>query len=122
MCLFSGGFLFERCANGIRTGGCVAGTDVDLFCGAGACAVVVYAIGNVAGNPVVFFTGFAGSFGRIVIHCGSSFQSKNQEDVTSFRIILFARKNRFMQSDHGFSNLHSAEAEYITRATREYHF
>ena len=114
--------MLEGCANGIRAGGCVAGADVDFFGGTGAGAVMVNAIGYVAGNPVVFFAGFAGSFGRIVIHRGSSFQSKNQEDVSSFRIVLFARKNRFMQSDQGFSNSHSAEAEYITRATREYHF
>ena len=114
-------FLLEGCANGIRAGGGVAGADVDLFGGAGACAVMVYAIGYVAGNTVVFFAGFTGSFRGIVIHRGSSFQSKNQEDVSSFRTILFTRKNRFMQSNQGFSNSHSAKAEYITRATREYH-
>ena len=64
----SGRFLFEGCADGIRTGGCVAGTDIDFFGSAGACAVVIYAIGHITGNAVVFFTGFTGSFGRIVVH------------------------------------------------------
>ena len=72
----SGGFLLEGCADGIRTGGCVAGADVDLFCCAGAGAVMVCAVGYVAGNAVVFFAGFAGLFRRIVVHDLVSFQSK----------------------------------------------
>ena len=72
----SGGFLLEGCADGIRTGGCVAGADVDLFCRAGAGAVMVCAVGYVAGNAVVFFAGFAGLFRRIVVHDLVSFQSK----------------------------------------------
>ena len=72
----SGGFLLEGCADGVRAGGCIAGADVDLFCRAGAGAVMVCAVGYVAGNAVVFFTGFAGLFRRIVIHDLVSFQSK----------------------------------------------
>ena len=85
----SGGFLLEGCADGIRTGGCVAGADVDLFCRAGAGAVMVCAVGYVAGNAVVFFAGFAGLFRRIVVHDLVSFQSKNLERriVLSYSIV-----------------------------------
>ncbi len=89
--------MLEGGADGIRAGGCVAGTDVNFFGGTGAGTVMVYAVGNVTGNTVVFFAGFTGSFGRIVIHLGLSFQSKNLKDVLSFRILLFARKNYFIR-------------------------
>ena len=104
-------FLLEGCANGIRTGGGVARADVDLFGGAGACAVMVYAVGYVAGNTVVFFAGFTGSFRGIVIHHGSSFQSKNQEDVSSFRMLLFARKDRFMRKIINFNYFNALQTE-----------
>ena len=61
-------FLLEGCADGVCAGGCIAGTDVDLFRCAGAGAVMICAVGYVAGNAVVFFTGFAGFFRRIVVH------------------------------------------------------
>ncbi len=73
------GFLLEGCANGICAGGCVAGADIDLFGCAGACAVVIDAVGYVARNTVVFFAGFTGSFGGIVVHRSLSFQSKKSE-------------------------------------------
>ena len=107
-------FLLKGCANGICAGGCVAGTDVDLFGGTGAGAVVIYAIGYVTGNTVVFFAGLAGFFRRIVVHDGSSFQSKNLERRLFFRNVLFARLRRFMQSDQGFSYHIPLNAEYIT--------
>lgn len=72
-------FLFEGCADGVRAGGCVTGTDVDLFSGTGAGSVVIYAVGYVAGNAVIFFAGLTGLFRRIVVHEDSSFQSKNLE-------------------------------------------
>jgi hypothetical protein len=71
----SSGLLLEGCADRIRAGGCVAGTDVDLFRGTGVGAVVINAIGDVAGNAVVFLAGFAGFFGRILVHDLLSFQS-----------------------------------------------
>ena len=105
--------MLEGCANGIRAGGGVAGADVDLFGCAGACAVVINAVGYVAGNTVVFFAGLAGFFRRIVVHDGSSFQSKNLERRLFFRNVLFARLRRFMQSDQGFSYHIPLNAEYI---------
>ena len=71
--------MLEGCANGIRAGGGVAGADVDLFGCAGACAVVINAVGYVAGNTVIFFAGFTGSFRGIVVHRSLSFQSKKSE-------------------------------------------
>ena len=82
--------MLEGGANGICARSCIARTDIDFFGSTCAGAVVIYAVGNVAGNTVVFFAGFAGFFRRIVIHCGSSFQSKNLKDISSFRILLFA--------------------------------
>lgn len=61
-------FLLEGCADGICAGGRIAGTDVDLFGGAGAGAVVVYAVGHVAGNAGVLVAGLTGLFRRIVVH------------------------------------------------------
>ena len=49
--------LLEGRADGVCAGGRIAGTDVDLFSGAGAGAVVIYAVGNVANNAVVAFAG-----------------------------------------------------------------
>ena len=59
--------LLEGCTNGVCAGVCIAGTYVDLFCGAGACAVVVNAVGNVAGNAAVCVAGLTGFF--MGIHC-----------------------------------------------------
>ena len=78
----SGVFLLEGCADGVCAGGCIAGADVDFFSGAGACAVVISAVGHVAGNAVVFFAGFTGFFRRIVVHDLFSFQSENLERLT----------------------------------------
>ena len=80
--------MLKGCANGIRAGGCVAGTDIDLFGSAGARAVMVNAVGYVTGNTVVFFAGFAGSFGRIVVHGSLSFQSKNLKDGFVFPYVI----------------------------------
>jgi hypothetical protein len=71
--------LLEGCTNGICAGGCVAGADIDLFGCAGACAVVIDAVGYVAGNTMVFFAGLTGSFGGIVVHRSLSFQSQKSE-------------------------------------------
>ena len=71
--------LLEGCADRICAGGCVAGADVDLFSRTGAGAVVIRAVGYVAGNTVIFFAGFTGSFGGIVVHRSLSFQSKKSE-------------------------------------------
>jgi len=76
MLQYSGCFLLEGCTYRVRAGRCVAGTDVDLFRRAGVGAVVICAVGHVTGNTLVFFTGFAGFFRRIVIHDLLSFQSK----------------------------------------------
>ena len=72
-------FLLEGSADGICAGGSIAGADVDLFSRTGAGAVVIRAVGYIAGNAVIFFAGLAGFFRRIVVHDGSSFQSKNLE-------------------------------------------
>ena len=72
----SGRFLLEGCADRIRAGRRIAGTHVDLFCRAGAGAIVIYAVGHVAGNTLVFSAGFAGLFRRIVVHDRLSFPSK----------------------------------------------
>ena len=82
-------FLLEGCADGVCAGGRVAGSDVDLFSRTGAGAVVIRAVGYVAGNAVIFFAGVAGFFRRIVVHDGSSFQSKNLERhiVLSYPIV-----------------------------------
>ena len=65
---WSGGFLLEGCADSICAGGGIAGTDIDFFGCAGACAVMINTVGYITGNTVVFFTGFAGFFRRIVVH------------------------------------------------------
>ena len=114
-------FLLEGCADGVCAGGRVAGADVDLFSRTGAGAVVIRAVGYVAGNAVIFFAGLAGVFRRIVVHGGSSFQSKISNDVSFFRTVLFARSRGFMQSEQNFRTNIPLCAEYITRATREYH-
>ena len=68
-------FLLEGCANGICAGICVAGAYVDFFCGAGIGAVMVDAVGDVAGNTVVGVAGFAGLFLRIVhVHFENPFE------------------------------------------------
>ena len=64
--------LLEGCTNGVCAGVCIAGTYIDLFCGAGACAVVVNAVGNVAGNAAVGVTGLTGFF--VGIHCVHEFK------------------------------------------------
>lgn len=61
-------FLFESRANGICAGGRIAGTDVDLFGGTGAGAVMINAIGYVTGNTAVLMTGLTGLFRGIVVH------------------------------------------------------
>ena len=45
--------LFERCADRVCAGRCIAGAYVDLFCRAGGVAVVVNAVGNVANDAAV---------------------------------------------------------------------
>jgi hypothetical protein len=62
--------LLEGCADGVCAGGCVAGADVDLFSRTGAGAVVIRAVGYIAGNAVIFFAGLAVFFRRIVVHGG----------------------------------------------------
>ena len=61
-------FLLKGSADGICAGVCIAGTDVDLFCGAGVCAVVINAVGYVAGNAAVCVAGLAGLFIGIGVH------------------------------------------------------
>ena len=84
----SGGFLLEGCADGIRAGGCIAGADVDLFSGANACAVVVNAIGDVAGNAGILMTGLTGFFGRIVHNLKILSIKKFTKDGWLFRSLL----------------------------------
>ena len=48
-----GGFLFERCADCVCAGRCVAGTYVDRFGCASRFAVMVNAVGNVANDAVI---------------------------------------------------------------------
>ena len=49
---------------------------------------MVNAVGYVTGNTVIFFAGFAGSFGRIVVHGSLSFQSKNLKDGFVFSYVI----------------------------------
>ena len=114
----SGGFLLEGCADGIRTGGCVAGADVDLFCRAGAGAVMVCAVGYVAGNAVVFFAGFAGSFGRIVVHGSLSFQSKNLKDEFVFSYVIVCPIPLFYANGSSFSSHSAIGGIYHSRKAR----
>ena len=100
-------FLLEGCTDGVRAGGCVAGADVDFFCRAGAGAVVVRAVGDVAGNAVIFLAGLTGFFRRIVVHDRSSFPSKNLERrfVLSYSIVdpiapFYAIGSRFLHVSH----------------------
>ena len=44
--------LLEGRADRIRAGGCIAGTDRDLFCGAVAVTVMVNAVADIAGNTL----------------------------------------------------------------------
>ena len=99
-------FLLEGCADGVRAGGRVAGTDVDLFRGAGACAVVISAVGHVAGNAVVFFAGLAGFFRRIVVHGCSSFQSKNLERLIVLSYFIVCPNARFYAIGAKFQSQH----------------
>ena len=84
--------LLEGRADSVCAGGRIAGTDVDLFSGAGAGAVVIYAVGDVAGNTVVLV---AGLFRGIVVHSFQNpFNPKNYERYFLFRLLLclcFAR-------------------------------
>ena len=61
-------FLFEGGTDGICTGSCIAGTDVDLFCCTSAGTVMIDAVGYVTGNTAVLMAGLTGFFGRIVVH------------------------------------------------------
>lgn len=70
------GFLLEGCTNGFCAGGCVAGTYVDFFCGAGVCAVVIYAVGYVTAYAVITSAGFAGLFRRFHVHIRIPFYIK----------------------------------------------
>ena len=87
--------LLEGRADGVCAGGRIAGTDVDLFSGAGAGAVVIYAVGDVTGNTVVLVAGLAGLFRGIVVHSFQNpFNPKNYERYFLFRLLLclcFAR-------------------------------
>ena len=64
--------LLEGSADGVCAGVCIAGTNIDLFCGAGACAVVVNTVGNIAGNAAVGVAGLTGLF--VGIHCVHEFK------------------------------------------------
>ena len=85
--------LLEGCAHCVCAGCCVAGAYVDFFSRAGAGAIMVCAVGDIAGNTVVFFAGSAGFFRRIVVHDLLSFQSKNLERhiVLSYFIVCLNR-------------------------------
>ena len=83
-------FLFECCADGVCAGGCIAGADIDFFSSASAGAVVIYAVGNIAGNAGVLMTSFAGLFGRIVHNIQNPFNQKIfTKDVFFFRNVLW---------------------------------
>ena len=100
--------MLEGCADGVRAGGCVAGTDVDLFSRTGAGAIVVRTVGYVAGNAVVFFAGLAGFFRRIVVHGCSSFQSKNLERSVVLSYCIVCPIARFYAVGAKFISQHSA--------------
>ncbi len=55
-------FLPERCADGVRAACGIAGPDVYPVGFAGAVAVVINTVCNVARNAAVLFAGFAGGF------------------------------------------------------------
>ena len=95
--------MLEGCANGIRAGGCIAGADVDLFGSAGACAVMIDAVGYIAGNTVVFFAGFTGSFGGIVVHRSLSFQSKKSEKTVRLSCHIVCPILLFYANDEKFA-------------------
>ena len=88
---------------------------------------MVCAVGYVAGNAVVFFAGFAGSFGRIVVHGSLSFQSKNLKDGFVFSYVIVCPISLFYAIGAKIllgrcpNRKIPLSAEYITRAKREYH-
>lgn len=55
-------FLLEGCADGVCAACCIARSDIYLVCLAGAVAVVVNAVCNVARDAAVLFAGLAGGF------------------------------------------------------------
>lgn len=67
-------FLLEGSADGICAGGSIAGTDVDLFSGAGVGAIMIYAVGYITANAFVTSAGLAGLF--IGLHNKNSFRFK----------------------------------------------
>ena len=120
--------MLKGCANGICAGGCVAGTDIDLFGSAGARAVMVNAVGYVTGNTVVFFAGFAGSFGRIVVHGSLSFQSKKLERRIRLSVsyclpdfIVLCKRIKFFFIFRHWRNISLAQSANIIWAKPKYH-
>ena len=91
--------MLEGCADGVCAGGCVAGAYVDFCCCAGVGTIVINAVGYITGNAFVLVAGFAGFFGRIVVHSFKILSIKNYERCFSFVIyydsivfILFIQK------------------------------